>query len=133
MIHEFSKTHRVGVLTHSDIKGALPLIMTTYLPIRINFASTVEARINKSKPIESHAKKTRLPEAAIENALTVSFDLITKSVKKREDITLVGLETFTQSKRRAVGRNPQTGKEIKKPAIAVPRFRPGKENRDLLC
>ena len=57
-----------------------------------------------------------------------SLELIKKSVKKGDDVTLVGFGTFTKSKRKArAGRNPQTGKEIRIPAMTVPKFRAGKE------
>ena len=53
---------------------------------------------------------------------------IKKAVKKGDDVTLVGFGTFTKSKRKArTGRNPQTGKEIKIPAMTVPKFRAGRE------
>ena len=89
--------------------------------------------MNKSQLVESIAEQTQLTKAAIENVLNLSFELIKKSVKKGDDVTLVGFGTFTKSKRKArMGRNPQTGKEIKIPAMTVPRFRPGKEFKDLL-
>lgn len=89
--------------------------------------------MNKSQLVESIAEHTQLTKAAIENVLNLSFELIKKSVKKGDDVTLVGFGTFTKSKRKArMGRNPQTGKEIKIPAMTVPRFRPGKEFKDLL-
>lgn len=66
--------------------------------------------------------------AAILNATIAA---IKKSVKKGEDVTLVGFGTFTRSKRKArMGRNPQTGKEIKIPAMTVPRFRAGREFKE---
>jgi DNA-binding protein HU-beta len=41
-------------------------------------------------------------------------------------VTLVGFGTFKSSKRAArVGRNPQTGKELKIAATTVPRFTAG--------
>jgi len=56
------------------------------------------------------------------------IDTVKKSVKKGDDVTLIGFGTFTKSKRKArMGRNPQTGKEIKIPAMSVPKFRPGSE------
>lgn len=52
---------------------------------------------------------------------------ITKSLKKGDDVTLVGFGTFKVAKRKArTGRNPQTGAEIKIKATKVPKFVPGK-------
>ena len=54
-------------------------------------------------------------------------------MKKGEDVTLIGFGTFTKSKRKArIGRNPQTGKEIKIPAMNVPKFRAGREFKNAI-
>lgn len=87
--------------------------------------------MNKSQLVESVAEQTQLTKTDIEEMLNCTLDLIKKSVKKGDDVTLVGFGTFTKSKRKArMGRNPQTGKEIKIPAMTVPRFRPGKEFKE---
>jgi DNA-binding protein HU-beta len=89
--------------------------------------------MNKSQLVESVAEATQLSKTNIEDVVNTALDLIRKSVKKGDDVTLVGFGTFTKSKRKArMGRNPQTGKEIKIPASTVPRFRPGKEFKDLV-
>ena len=60
-------------------------------------------------------------------AVSCVFDAIKKALKKGQAFTLVGFGTFRVSKRKArVGRNPQTGKEIKIPAKKVPKFSAGK-------
>ena len=89
--------------------------------------------MNKAQLVEKIAETTSLTKTDVENVLNSSIDLIKKSVKKGDDVTLVGFGTFTKSKRKArMGRNPQTGKEIKIPAMTVPKFRPGKEFKDSL-
>jgi DNA-binding protein HU-beta len=87
--------------------------------------------MNKSQLVEAVAKQTQLTKTHVEETLNAAIDLIKKNVKKGDDVTLVGFGTFTRSKRKArSGRNPQTGKEIKIPAMTVPRFRAGKEFKD---
>jgi DNA-binding protein HU-beta len=87
--------------------------------------------MNKTELVDAIAKNTNLAKINVEDVLNNAFDAIKKSVKKGDDVTLVGFGTFTKSKRKArTGRNPQTGKEIKIPAMTVPRFRPGKEFKD---
>jgi DNA-binding protein HU-beta len=87
--------------------------------------------MNKTDLVDAIAKQTLLTKTSVEDTLNAAFDFIKKSVKKGDDVTLVGFGTFTKSKRKArTGRNPQTGKEIKIPAMTVPRFRPGKEFKD---
>jgi DNA-binding protein HU-beta len=87
--------------------------------------------MNKAELIEAVAKSTRTTKVDAEMVLNTCIDVIKKSVKKGEDVTLIGFGTFTKSKRKArMGRNPQTGKEIKIPAMNVPKFRPGREFKD---
>ena len=87
--------------------------------------------MNKAQLIEAVAKQTKATKVDAEMILNTALDTIKKSVKKGEDVTLIGFGTFTKSKRKArTGRNPQTGKEIKIPAMTVPRFRAGKEFKD---
>ena len=62
-------------------------------------------------------------QAAVDGLLAA----ITKSLKRGDDVTLVGFGTFKVAKRKArTGRNPQTGAEIKIKATKVPKFVPGK-------
>ncbi len=87
--------------------------------------------MNKAELIEAVAKTAKLTKVDTEMVLNTALDTIKKSVKKGEDVTLIGFGTFTRSKRKArIGRNPQTGKEIKIPAMTVPKFRPGREFKD---
>jgi DNA-binding protein HU-beta len=51
---------------------------------------------------------------------------VTKALKKGDKLTLTGFGTFSIAKRKArIGRNPQTGKEIKIPAARVAKFKAG--------
>jgi len=87
--------------------------------------------MNKAELIEAVAKATALTKTDVDATLNALIDTIRKSVKKGDDVTLIGFGTFTKSKRKArMGRNPQTGKEIKIPAMNVPKFRPGREFKD---
>jgi DNA-binding protein HU-beta len=89
--------------------------------------------MNKAQLIEAIAKTSKLTKVDVETTLNAALDTIKKSVKKGEDVTLIGFGTFTRSKRKArMGRNPQTGKEIKIPAMTVPKFRAGREFKDAL-
>ncbi|MEW6666211.1 MAG: HU family DNA-binding protein [Thermodesulfobacteriota bacterium] len=64
-------------------------------------------------------------------AVDVIFAGITKSLKKKQTVTLVGFGTFKVGKRKArTGRNPQTGEEIKIKAKAVPKFVAGQALKD---
>jgi len=58
---------------------------------------------------------------------------ITKALKKKDAVTLVGFGTFKVDKRKArKGRNPQTGEAIKIKAKKVPKFVAGKALKDVV-
>lgn len=87
--------------------------------------------MNKAELIEAISKTTEMTKADTERALDAFIDVVTKNIKKKDGVKLVGFGTFASSNRKArVGRNPQTGEEIQIPARKVPVFRPGKELKD---
>ncbi len=60
-------------------------------------------------------------------AVNCVFSTITKALKKKHSVTLIGFGTFKVAQRKArKGRHPGTGEEIKIKAKKVPRFVPGK-------
>ena len=76
---------------------------------------------------------SELPNIDFNQVYETDADTVRKSVKKGEDVKLVGFGTFTKAKRKArTGRNPQTGKAIKIPAAWHPKFRPGAEFKALV-
>lgn len=82
--------------------------------------------MNKGDLVTEVAKVVGSKKKA-EAAVTCVLDTITKTLKKGQSVTLVGFGTFSVGRRKArMGRNPQTGKEIKIPAKKVPKFSPGK-------
>jgi DNA-binding protein HU-beta len=81
--------------------------------------------------IDKMAKDAGISKAAAGEALSSFIGGITGSLKKGQKVTLVGFGTFSISKRKArVGRNPQTGEEIKIKAAKVPKFTSGKSLKD---
>ena len=86
--------------------------------------------MNKEDLIEEVAKVTSSKKEAV-LALDAMLAAIQKTLKKGNDVTLVGFGTFKISKRKArVGRNPQTGKALKIAAKKVPVFKAGKGLKD---
>jgi DNA-binding protein HU-beta len=84
--------------------------------------------MNKQQLIEKIALESKISKAQAEHVLNVTVENIKKTVKKGDDVKIVGFGTFTKAKRKArLGRNPQTGKAIKIPAGWYPKFRPGAE------
>ena len=86
--------------------------------------------MNKGDLINEVAKVVSTKKEA-QAAVDCVFDSITKALKKKDTVTLLGFGTFKVNKRKArKGRNPQTGEEIKIKAKRVPRFVPGKALKD---
>ncbi len=87
--------------------------------------------VNKHDLVSAVAASTNLSKTDAQNAVDSILSLITKSLKKKEKVLLVGFGTFQVSKRKATeGRNPQTGEKIKIPASIVPRFKASKALKD---
>ena len=87
--------------------------------------------MNKSELIDAVAQAADISKAAASRAIDAVTSAITHSLSKRDAVTLVGFGTFDVSERAArLGRNPQTGAELKIPAAKVVRFRPGKVLKD---
>ncbi|HAF44342.1 MAG: HU family DNA-binding protein [Sideroxyarcus sp.] len=86
---------------------------------------------NKSDLIDAIAISADISKAAAGRALDATIESIKKSLKKDEEVSLVGFGTFYVGKRAARnGRNPQTGATIKIKAAKVPKFRAGKGLKD---
>ena len=87
--------------------------------------------MNKNELVDSVATATELTKADAAKAVDAVFDSITRSLKKGQEVRLVGFGTFVVRKRAASkGRNPRTGEEIKIPASKQPKFKAGKGLKD---
>jgi len=86
--------------------------------------------MNKGDLVNEVAKVVGTKKEA-QAAVDCVFATITKSLKKKDKVTLIGFGTFRVDKRKArKGVNPQTGESIKIKAKRVPRFIPGKALKD---
>ena len=89
--------------------------------------------MNKEELVKEVAKKAKVSQKAASDVLAAVLDTVEKTVSKGKKVTLVGFGTFEARKRAArVGRNPQTGKELKIPAKTVPAFSAGKKFKELV-
>jgi DNA-binding protein HU-beta len=89
--------------------------------------------MNKTDLINAIADKAELTKADAGRALEAFFEVVQKSLKKGEDVSVVGFGTFTVRKRAArTGRNPRTNETIKIKASKVPAFKAGKTLKDAL-
>jgi len=89
--------------------------------------------MNKTELVAAIAKEAGLTKVDAEKALKAFTDTVSKELKKKNKVQLIGFGTFETRKRAArTGRNPQTGKDIKIAAATVPAFKPGKALKDLV-
>ncbi|HZS83392.1 MAG TPA: HU family DNA-binding protein [Stellaceae bacterium] len=87
--------------------------------------------VNKNELVDAVASVANLKKADATKAVDAVFDSITHSLKKGDEVRLVGFGTFTVSKRAASeGRNPRTGQKISIPASKQPKFKAGKGLKD---
>jgi DNA-binding protein HU-beta len=84
--------------------------------------------MNKAELIAHIADEAGITKTQANSAIDSFVDVVAKTLKKGDKVTLVGFGTFSVSKRAARnGRNPQTGEAIKIKARKVARFKPGKD------
>ena len=89
--------------------------------------------MNKAQLVEKVATETKITKAQTELLIDQTLEAIKKTVAKGDDVKLVGFGTFSRGKRKArAGRNPQTGQTLTIPASKVPRFKAGKEFKDMV-
>ena len=89
--------------------------------------------MNKEELIKEISKKAKVSQKAAADVLAATLDTIEKTVAKGKKVTLVGFGTFEARKRAArIGRNPQTGAELKIAAKTVPAWSAGKRFKELL-
>ncbi len=75
--------------------------------------------------------KLDLSKAAVATIVDAVLDTIESSLKKGDEVRLVGFGNFYVSKRAASkGRNPRTGEAISIKASRLPKFRAGKQLKD---
>ena len=87
--------------------------------------------MNKNELVDAVASAASLKKADATKAVDAVFDSITGSLKKGDEVRLVGFGTFTVSKRNASeGRNPRTGEKIHIAASKQPKFKAGKGLKD---
>jgi DNA-binding protein HU-beta len=88
--------------------------------------------MNKAELVTKMAEGAELTKAQAEKALNCFIAVTTAALKDGDKIALVGFGTFSAVNRAArIGRNPQTGKEIKIAAKTNGKFTPGKALKDL--
>ena len=92
--------------------------------------------MNRKELIESILKDKSLNHLTKKDAdqfVATMLDVIRKTVKKGDDVSLIGFGSFSKTRRAArMGVNPATGEKIKIKAKTLPKFRPGKAWKEMM-
>ncbi|MDR2067469.1 MAG: HU family DNA-binding protein [Holosporaceae bacterium] len=87
--------------------------------------------MNKSELIDALAKKSGLTKSDSEKAINAFVGIMEATLKKGQDVTLVGFGSFSVKKTAGrSGRNFKTGATIDIPPRKSVRFKPGKNLKD---
>ena len=79
------------------------------------------------------SKIADITKVKAEVAVDAVFDAMRTSMQRGERIELRGFGVFqVKPRKRGIGRNPRTGKEVRIPPGRTIRFKPGKELKDLI-
>jgi len=82
--------------------------------------------MNRKELIDALATKTGSSKVDADRNIAALIDVITDTLKKGDNVALVGFGTFEVRKRAArAGRNPSTGEAIKIKASKAPAFKAG--------
>ncbi len=87
--------------------------------------------MNKLDLVTIVAEKAGITKRDAERAVNAMVESIEDALKQGERVSLVGFGTFeVRDRKPRVGRNPQTGEEIRIPAGRVPSFKAGKSLKE---
>ncbi len=87
--------------------------------------------MNKQDLVAQVADHADISKSKAAEAVDAVMSAIKGSLKKGDDVRLVGFGTFSVAQRAATtGRNPRTGEPIKIPASKQPKFKAGKELKE---
>ncbi|MFA5948607.1 MAG: HU family DNA-binding protein [Candidatus Gracilibacteria bacterium] len=88
--------------------------------------------MTKQDLVAGAAQAAGVTKKAAAEVLEAVLGMVTKSLKKGENVTITGFGTFRLSKRAArVGVNPRNpSQKIKIPAMKLPAFKAGKSLKD---
>ncbi len=87
--------------------------------------------MNKQELIGHVADRSGLSRNDATRAVETMLEVITSTLKRGDEVRLVGFGTFSCSKRKAsTGRNPRTGEPMDIKESTQPKFRAGKVLKD---
>ena len=90
--------------------------------------------MNKAMLVENMSKVTKLPKATCKECLEAFVSSVKGALKHNKAVVITGFGTFQVFKRKKrIGINPATHLKMEIPSKKVPKFRPGKDLRNLVA
>jgi len=84
--------------------------------------------LNKAEIVARVARDSGLTKADVLRALDGFIEVVGRTLKRGDKVTLVGFGTFHTGRHRArAAHNPRTGQPMRVPARRRPKFTPGKD------
>jgi DNA-binding protein HU-beta len=98
-----------------------------------NSNHTQGVAMNKSELVNSLSEETTFSKKDVSRVLDSLTRIIERTLRKGEKVSITGFGSFWLSRRPArKGINPATKQRIDLPAVNVPRFKAGKNLRDVV-
>lgn len=89
--------------------------------------------MNKSELITELSEETAFSKKDVTRVVDSLIRVVGRTLKKGEKVSITGFGAFWLSRRPArKGINPATKERINLPAVTVPRFKPGKNLREVV-
>jgi DNA-binding protein HU-beta len=89
--------------------------------------------MNKSELINELSEETTFSKKDVTRVIDSLTRIVGRTLKKGEKVSITGFGAFWASHRpRRQGINPATKQRIELPAVSVPRFKPGKNLREIV-
>ena len=87
--------------------------------------------MNKQELIGHVADRSGMSRNDASKAVETMLDVITSTLKRGDEVRLVGFGNFSVTRRKAsTGRNPRTGEPMQIRESTQPKFKPGKGLKD---
>jgi len=89
--------------------------------------------VNKSELINSLSEETAFSKKDVSKVLDSFIRIVERALKRGDKVAITGFGTYWVSRRPArKGINPSTKERIDLPEVNVPRFKPGKQLKELI-
>ena len=89
--------------------------------------------MNKSELVNSLSEETAFSKKDVSRVLDSLIRIIERTLRRCDKVSITGFGTYWVSRRPArKGINPSTKERIDLPEVCVPRFKPGKNLREII-